>query len=801
MRKIVAFFAGVFGLMAPVWVHADEPSNYYKSCEGKTGESLLTSLFSTVGPHTTVSYGDLWDLYKESDVDANGKIWDMYSTKRWTPGKEQCGNYSKVGDCYNREHSFPKSWFNDAKPMYSDAFHLYPTDGKVNGQRSNYPYGECANGTTVGASNGIQPLGKLGTSTFPGYSGTVFEPADEYKGDFARSYFYMATAYKDKIANWSSDMLAGNSYPAYKTWAINLLLKWHRQDPVSEKEINRNEAIYKHQNNRNPYIDHPELVEYIWGDKVGENWYINGSPTPVWSLPLNNSTVDFGLTATNYTISRAIDIKGANLDSNVTITLSGSDFSVNKTSVTASAANNGTTISVSFKRTTSGVSTGTLTFKSGDLTSIVNLRAEAISGIPALPAEDIAEDAFTARWMSLGDAETYQLTVKQNGNVIPGYPVTVNAENEEYRVTGLQPATLYTYSLGSENRVSNEVEVTTATPTPDVQYTNGDEFEFTVAPDTNSEATEVWIDIDNISNDLTISVNAPFALSTDLTNWSQVITITPDEDRFYLRVNATAMGEYESSITITSGYYTNDDGTASASVHDSSAPWFVEDFENAANESDVKLDDYYSKVYAGTSCNWQLTNAGVFKNEGYSGSYSLRMGKDSTSAIESVTPKKDGIGTVSFYASRWGSKDGDMVLQLEYLPQGTTDWVNAGEINVDSDDFAKYEVPVNVPGSNFIRLRQTKGARGNIDDIVVTDRRSSSVDIIEDDTLADWDAYSLNKSLVIVNHGEAATYHVYNLDGQTVGGATLHNNQYTVNLPVGLYIVTDGSNSRRVVVK
>lgn len=151
--------------------------------------------------------------------------------------------------------------------MVSDAFHIYPTDGKVNGQRSSFPYGECASGTTLPSCNGVDALGKLGKSTFPGYSGTVFEPVDEYKGDFARTYFYMAACYNDKIASWSSPMLAGNSYPCYTTWAVNLLLKWNEQDPVSQKEIDRNNAVYKHQNNRNPFIDHPELAEYIWGDK------------------------------------------------------------------------------------------------------------------------------------------------------------------------------------------------------------------------------------------------------------------------------------------------------------------------------------------------------------------------------------------------------------------------------------------------------------------------------------------------------------------------------------------------------
>ncbi len=279
---------------AIVWSNsafAEIPNGYYDDCENKTGgKTLLQALFKTISSHDNVGYDGLWNVYKTSDVDENGKIWDMYSTKRWTFGDKQCGNYKVVGDCYNREHSMPKSWFKEASPMKSDAFHVYPTDGKVNGQRSNYPYGECANGTTLPSNGNVQALGKLGTSTFPGYSGKVFEPVDEYKGDFARTYFYMATCYNDKISGWNSDMLANNNYPCYTEWAVNLLLKWHRQDPVSEKEIKRNDAVYAYQGNRNPFIDHPELVEYIWGEKTSERW--TSTADPINPDPIDPDPID-----------------------------------------------------------------------------------------------------------------------------------------------------------------------------------------------------------------------------------------------------------------------------------------------------------------------------------------------------------------------------------------------------------------------------------------------------------------------------------------------------------------------------
>lgn len=307
--SLVALLICLFSGLA----YAQEPSGYYKKAEGKSQKELLKQLCEIVGPHKNVGYNGLWNVYKDSDIrPGTNYYWDMYSTSKFREGQQKCGNYSHVGDCVNREHSFPKSWFKEGQPMVSDAFHIYPTDGKVNGQRSNFPYGECANGTTLPSCNGVDALGKLGKSTFPGYSGTVFEPVDEYKGDFARSYFYMAACYNDKIASWSSPMLAGNSYPCYTTWAVNLLLKWNEQDPVSQKEIDRNNAVYKHQNNRNPFIDHPELAEYIWGDKQNIGWTPGGVVDPKITSPYNGSTVDFGVTAVNTTLTYTV--KGCSIN-------------------------------------------------------------------------------------------------------------------------------------------------------------------------------------------------------------------------------------------------------------------------------------------------------------------------------------------------------------------------------------------------------------------------------------------------------------------------------------------------------
>lgn len=251
--------------LLPSWASlaiADEPEGYYESAYGKSGYALKTALHQIIRDHASLSYKELWEAFRTTDVREDGYVWDMYSDCDFVFGSNQCGNYKQEGDCYNREHSFPKSWFDDASPMYTDLFHLYPTDGYVNGRRGNNPFGEVDNPTYTS-----QAGCKVGPNATPGYSGTVFEPLDEYKGDFARTYFYMATRYEDRIANWGSCPICnGSDDQAFDSWVVDLLLQWHEQDPVSDKERDRNDAVYVYQENRNPFIDYPELVEKIWGE-------------------------------------------------------------------------------------------------------------------------------------------------------------------------------------------------------------------------------------------------------------------------------------------------------------------------------------------------------------------------------------------------------------------------------------------------------------------------------------------------------------------------------------------------------
>lgn len=275
MKRFTTFLSLLFLTSS---LFAQIPDGYYSTTTGKAGAELKTELYTIIKGHTVLSYSDLWNAFKTTDVKPNGKVWDMYSDNpngtppyEYTFGIDQCGNYSGENQCYNREHSFPQSWFDKSSPMVSDMFHIYPTDGYVNAMRSNYPFGEVGTPSRT-SQNGS----KLGPSNYPGYSGTVFEPLDEYKGDFARTYFYMATRYENLIASWKNngslgEIVDGTSFPVYKQWVINMFIDWHNADPVSPKEIERNNDIFaNYQHNRNPFIDHPEFVNQIWGTPVFE---------------------------------------------------------------------------------------------------------------------------------------------------------------------------------------------------------------------------------------------------------------------------------------------------------------------------------------------------------------------------------------------------------------------------------------------------------------------------------------------------------------------------------------------------
>lgn len=393
---------------------AEVPAGYYDAAVGKSGEELQKSLSTIINNATDVGYSGLWDLYRTTDKRPDGKVWDMYSdVTDFVFGTDQCGTYSSEGDCYNREHSVPKSWFSEQSPMYSDAWHIYPTDGKINSYRSNNPFGEVGSGASS-SKNGFSKWGKCVT---PGYSGTVFEPNDEYKGDFARTYFYFATRYQNRINNWGGIFVS--SYPHIVQWQLDMLLRWNEMDPVSQKEIDRNEAVYaSKQGNRNPFIDYPELVDLIFGDRRNEPFSPAGQNSPYIEAPQGGSTIDLGIASVNVSdpVTMQIQVKGRNIEGEVSLEIGGTDsecFSVNPRTLTADAVNNGATVELSYHSTVVGSHRATLDITGGGISSavVVNLTGQAIDDFVALPAKEIGKTSFVAAWTPKSEATDYELNV------------------------------------------------------------------------------------------------------------------------------------------------------------------------------------------------------------------------------------------------------------------------------------------------------------------------------------------------------------------------------------------------------
>lgn len=281
MKKISSF---IVAFCCSVTIFAQAPANYYNNATA-TGYTLKSQLKTIISAnHNSLSYTPgLWNLYssnaanngfRDKYYENDNTILDIYSEKpvavdpyTFTVITDQCGNYSSEGECYNREHLIPQSYFDENAPMKTDAFHVWPSDGKVNNDRGNYAFGKVAIANYT-SQNGT----KRGTSTVTGFTGTVVEPIDEFKGDIARAYFYFATRYEDLMDDFYTDnpnvearaMFDGSIDKVFNTGFLDVLYQWHIQDPVSVRETDLNNYIYTEQGNRNPYIDNPQYVTAVW---------------------------------------------------------------------------------------------------------------------------------------------------------------------------------------------------------------------------------------------------------------------------------------------------------------------------------------------------------------------------------------------------------------------------------------------------------------------------------------------------------------------------------------------------------
>ncbi len=424
MKKTLRLFllavAGVscFGAVAEI------PAGYYSRLDGKTGAELKTAVHEVINPHTKVSsYSALPQYFQETDRYPDSRQWwDMYSNvARYIP------SFSGL----NREHAMPKSWWKlngsvEYTPAYTDLNHLYPSDGPANQAKSNYPLG--ITGPNPKFDNGVSKIG-YPVSGQGGGAQFVYEPADEYKGDFARTYFYMVTCYQN--LTWANHwMLQQNDWPTLNDWSLNLLLDWHRRDPVSQKEKDRNEVVYGFQNNRNPFIDYQDLAEYIWGTKVGEPFKPGSSTDPVGDptliTPTKDMSLDFGQVAVGKSVTSLLYFKGENLTKSLSLSLGGDDrkmFAISDRSIGAQLINSssGYYLQVTYTPTETGEHNARILIYDGGLpgTGIyVWFRGEAfptptLSKLTAYEASDVTSDSYKATWSESPEVVDFYLLTRQ----------------------------------------------------------------------------------------------------------------------------------------------------------------------------------------------------------------------------------------------------------------------------------------------------------------------------------------------------------------------------------------------------
>lgn len=474
MKKFCCLMAvALMATVMPVKSISAIPANYYNSINGLADRDLKDALHSLIYNHTEVkSYSALPEYFRTTDrFPGTDYWWDMYSDM-------EVSMYITFGTYMNREHCFPKSWWGGgtSTPAYVDLFHLYPAEAKANQAKSNYPLGEVVTSTF---DNGVVKIG-YATTGQGGGAQKVFEPNEEYIGDFARTYFYVVTCYQN--LTWDSKymfMLEQNDYPTLKPWAVDLLLKWHRADPVSQKEVDRNEAVYGFQGNRNPFIDHPELVEYIWGNKIGQKYQGGGSEPvgdPELTTPVQDMALDFEQIAIGKSETRQLAFLGHNLTGKLSVAVTGTDramFSLDTKTIDASLVNadGGYFLPVTYKPTSIGSHSARLIISDGGLTGSrgVALMGECLE-VPVLTApvatqaSDITETSYVANWEQPSEVVDYYIVTRTryiNGN---SSSEEIMAEENSLLVEDFDGSVSESYNvrsvrLGYESPVSNEIFV------------------------------------------------------------------------------------------------------------------------------------------------------------------------------------------------------------------------------------------------------------------------------------------------------------------------------------------------------
>ena len=706
---------------------------YYRKAEGLRGTELKAALHDIIQPAFVLGYGGgagkTWSGFWYTDQMEDMQVRDRYSNvvRYLNPDMSAVSNM-------NIEHIWANSWWGHLKNnAYCDLFNLYPADATANGRKSNNPIG-IVDGT-VAYTNGVTKVGKSSSYRADSLI-TVWEPADEWKGDFARTYFYMATCYSHMTSLWTTTegllTVDPNSPLLMRPWVYNMMLEWAEADPLDEIEQQRCDAIYEIQGNRNPFVDYPELCQYIWGNKTDEQFYCDEEHGAEIFVPAASEVIDFGLQPLSRPFSAKVQVRGRGLNEGASLAVVGEAFSLTQTSLSADEITQGTDIGVSVTPSDEGTYTTLITLEGSGYVQQTPLIVTFVDGIPAYAATDIvcavSSRRFNANWMNYEPGATYTLNVYTKD--AEGQPMTFGTyttTDTTYQVKNVQASTTYYYKVsimedGEELVGSNEVRVEMPEVAP-VFSVSTEDIALTATPGKPSASAQVTVTAMAVPKYVTeVSTSVPFELSADGEAWSQQLTLTGQSPAFYVRFGgALEEGDYAGEVIVsTEGL---DDKVISVSCNVDATKSFFEDFE-AGSKGAYALGEVTC-----SAATWAMSNALIAGDDNALDKKCVRMkgyvksGSTITTPayIMMTTDKVNGCDSLWFHAGSYGNDTG-VKMTVSYSTDDGQTWTKVvSALSVGA--MKRYGYKINKDGN--IRLKfendNTGNKRVNLDNVQMSD--------------------------------------------------------------------------------
>ena len=706
---------------------------YYRKAEGLRGTQLKEALHDLIQPSYVLAYGGgvgkTWTGFWYTDQMENMQVRDRYSNvvRYLNPDMSAVSNM-------NIEHIWANSWWGHIKNnAYCDLFNLYPADATANGRKSNNPIG-IVDGT-VSYTNGVTKVGKSSSYRADSLI-TAWEPADQWKGDFARTYFYMATCYSHMTSLWTTTegllTVDPNSPLLMRPWVYNLMLEWAEADPLDEIEQQRCDAIYEIQGNRNPFVDYPELCYYIWGNKSDEQFYCSEEHGAEIFVPAASEEIDFGLHPLSRPFSAKVQVRGRGLNEGVSLAVTDEYFALDKASLSANDIHEGTDVSISVTPTEEGTYTTMLLLEGSGYVQQTPLTVSFVDGIPAYPATDIvcavSSRRFNANWMNYQPDATYTLNVyTKDANGQPKAFGTYTTTDTTYQVKNVLASTTYYYKVsiikdGQPTINSNEVKVEMPEVAP-VFSVSTEDIAFTATPGKPSAPAQVSVTAMAVPKYvMEVSTSAPFEISSDGETWSQELTLKGQNVSFFIRFGGgIEEGDYEGEVIVsTEGM---DDKVISVSCNVDATKSFFEDFETGTKGG------YAAAEVTCNAATWEMSNALLAGDDNALDKKCVRMkgyvktGSTITTPahIMMTTDKVNGCDSLWFYAGSYGNDTG-VKMTVSYSVDAGKTWTNV-VTSLPVAEMKRYGYKINMDGN--IRLKfeseNTGNKRVNIDNVQMSD--------------------------------------------------------------------------------